>query len=294
MAENPDPNIDPRDTHRPDSSEGLKRVLSAMYAHTSNLVVSATLAHYLLSMLERFQFSHEYDSISLPHLIDWFDDKMDELFFVLRTTKLDDNTTTKIPDYYYNDVLLRPQELDRMCCYEVKMNYEKVKIPKRKNKSTVGDHDNDDDDDVGREQESNVNFFFFEEHPSSKIMCMRKRKQFVIPQISSTKVFPNISQLQMTNTRPSDEVIAVREEYAKMALLLFYPSRTRDDLTRNGSFWAKYISSRNDGTFWQKGSIQICSMAMPISLLYQSNHLAFLTILLPCLHLLNCCNTMMM
>ena len=130
LAENPDPNVDPTDTHRPDSSEGLKRVLSAMYAHTSNLVVSATLAHYLLSMLEQFQFSHEYDSISLPHLIDWFDDKMDELFFVLRTTKLDDNTTTKIPDYYYNDVLLRPQELDRMCCFEVKMNYEKVKIPK--------------------------------------------------------------------------------------------------------------------------------------------------------------------
>ena len=54
LAENPDVEVQPQDRNRPDSSEDLKRVLSAMYAHTSNLVVSATLAHYLLSMLERF------------------------------------------------------------------------------------------------------------------------------------------------------------------------------------------------------------------------------------------------
>ena len=71
---------------------------------------------------------------------------MDELFFVLRTTKLDDDTTIKVPDYYYNDVLLRPQELDKMCCYEVKMHYEKVKIPKKRNKSTTGE----DYDDVNK------------------------------------------------------------------------------------------------------------------------------------------------
>ena len=56
---------------------------------------------------------------------------MDELFFVLRTTKLDDDTAIKVPDYYYNDVLLRPQELDKMYYYEVNMHYEK-KIPKKK------------------------------------------------------------------------------------------------------------------------------------------------------------------
>ena len=100
------------------------------------------------------------------------------------------------------------------------MNFEKVKIPNKKS----------------TEHESRVNFFFFEEHPSSKIMCMKKRKHFVIPQITSTKLFPNISQLQMNNASPSDEVITVRETYAKMALLLFYPFRTRSDLKHNGSF----------------------------------------------------------
>ena len=48
------------------------------------------------------------------------------------------NTTIKIPDYYYNDVLLRPQELDKMCCYEVKMHYEKIKIPKKKKTLLLG------------------------------------------------------------------------------------------------------------------------------------------------------------
>ena len=94
-----------------------------MYAHTSNLVVSATLAHFLLCMLERFQFSHDYDTLSLPHLIDWYDEKMDELFFVLRSTKIDPKTTIKIADYYCNDVELRPQELDRMCTYEVRGSF---------------------------------------------------------------------------------------------------------------------------------------------------------------------------
>ena len=83
LAENPDIEVQPQDRNKPDSSEGPKRVLSAMYAHTSNLVVSATLAHFLLSMLECFQFSHDYDTLFLPHLLDWFDEKMDELFFVL-------------------------------------------------------------------------------------------------------------------------------------------------------------------------------------------------------------------
>ena len=249
LADNPDPQVESQDVNRPDSSEGLKRLLSAMHANTSNLTVSATLAHFLLSMLERFQFSHDYDTISLPHLLDWFDEKMEELFFVLRTTKIDATSTIKIPDYYYNDVLLRPQELDKMCCYEVKMYFEKVKIPKKK--STA--QDSDDDDNASSERESRVNFFFFEEHPSSKIMCMKKRKHFVIPQITSTKQFPNISQLQMNNAHPSEEVIVVRENYAKMALLLFFPFRTRSDLTHNGSFWERYRLSIRDRTFWPKG-----------------------------------------
>ena len=82
---------------------------------------------------------------------------------------------------------------------------------------------------------------------------MKKRKHFVIPQIASTKKFPNISQLQMGEVNPTDDVVRVREEYAKMALLLFYPFRTRSDLTEDGSFQKKYRTSVSDETFWPKG-----------------------------------------
>ena len=242
------------DLNQPDSSEGLKRVLSAMYAHTSGLVVSAPMAHLLLCEGERFEFSHGYGSISLPHLIDWFNQKMDNLFFVLQNTKMDDGTTIKIPDYFINDVLYRPQELEKMCLYQVKLWYEKERIPaKKKKQSGVGVDDDDGDDNAGREHESKTRFFFFEEHPSSKIMCMKKKAHLEIPQISSTKLFPNISELDMNNLNPSDAAIQAREEYAQMVLLLFYPFRTRSDLKEDGSFWEKYRSSVHDKTFWPKG-----------------------------------------
>ena len=249
LKENPDTDVDPRDLNRPDPTEGLKRILAAMYAHTSNLVFSAPMAHLLLSMLERFEFSHDYDAISLPHLIDWLEDNMDKLFFVLRSTKID-GKTVKLPDYYINDVLFRPTELEKLCCYEVKMHYEKAKIPPKKKS---GGQNDDDDDNINRESESKVRFFFCEEHPSSQVMCMKKKKHFEIPQISSTKLFPNVSQLEMNSRRPSSAAIKVREEYAKMALLLFCPFRSRSDLQQNGSFWTKYRSSLRDGSFWPKG-----------------------------------------
>ena len=57
----------------------------------------------------------------------------------------------------------------------------------------------------------------------------------------------------MNDENPSDDVIEAREEYAMMALLLFYPFRTQSDLVESGSFWKKYISSVRDGSFWPKG-----------------------------------------
>ena len=59
----------------------------------------------------------------------------------------------------------------------------------------------------------------------------------------------------MGTVNPSDDIMAEREKYAKMALLLFHPFRSRDDLLLNGSFWNKYIMSINDanGQFWPKG-----------------------------------------
>ena len=54
----------------PDFAEGLKRMLTSLYGHTSNNVLSSTMATKLLIDGERFKFSHDFKSIPLKHLIE--------------------------------------------------------------------------------------------------------------------------------------------------------------------------------------------------------------------------------
>ena len=47
---------------------------------------------------------------------------------------------------------------------------------------------------------------------------------------------------------PNESVLVCRENYAKQALMMFYPHRTIGDLRLNGSFWRKFAK-----TFLGKG-----------------------------------------
>ena len=60
---------DDSDNEPGDFGEGLKRMLSSLYGHTSSNVLSATMAKKLLSHGSRFQFSHEFMNILLVHLL---------------------------------------------------------------------------------------------------------------------------------------------------------------------------------------------------------------------------------
>ena len=55
----------------PDFAEGLKRMLAALYGHTANNVLSATMARKLLSHGNRFCFSHDFLNIPVRHLLYW-------------------------------------------------------------------------------------------------------------------------------------------------------------------------------------------------------------------------------
>ena len=104
LKEYPDPHDDPT---RPESIEGFRRMLSAIHAHTSRNVLSATMAHLLLSQKNRFTFSHDFQTIPLPHLITWCDNDDDSLLrFVLRTVKdKDSNERKKVQDKFINDII---------------------------------------------------------------------------------------------------------------------------------------------------------------------------------------------
>ena len=123
QQEHPDPDYDP---DAPDSVEGFRRLISAMYAHTGNNVLSATMAHLLLSQDNRFSFSHDFVFLPLPHLITWSENEDETLLhFTLRTVLDEEKQRIKVQDKFINDILYKPPELSNVCCYEMLLWYKK-------------------------------------------------------------------------------------------------------------------------------------------------------------------------
>ena len=118
----------------PDYCEGLKRTLSALYAHTSGNVLSATMSHLLLYQKQRFTFSHDFVDIPTKHILQWCDGDNDSLTFRLRKVKIGDNEYDLIGDYAINNIIYRPTELEDICIYEQLMLYELKKFNKKKEK----------------------------------------------------------------------------------------------------------------------------------------------------------------
>jgi hypothetical protein len=82
----------------------------------------------------------------------------------------------------------------------------------------------------------------------------------VIPKISLPEgKLCRLEELELSSECPSQSAAEKREDYAKMALLMFYPFRSLEDLLINGSFWKLFDQEREkhfnnqDTTFWTKG-----------------------------------------
>ena len=83
-------------------------------------------------------------------------------------------------------------------------------------------------------------FNLMEEHPSRKYMVMSKRKHTCIPCISSINLLPNVAELEMEKETCNEHTLNLRENYAQIILLLFYPFRMQSDLELDGSYWKRY------------------------------------------------------
>ena len=105
-----------------DFGEGLRRMLSSLYDHTSNNVLSATMAKKILSQGSRFQYSHEFMSIPLVHLLQQITDE-ENLEFKLRKVKIDENNYDCVMDLFINNIIYRPVELEHLSCYEIISQY---------------------------------------------------------------------------------------------------------------------------------------------------------------------------
>ena len=64
-------------------------MFASLYGHTSNNVLSSTMAAKLLADGERFTFSHEFTAIPLKHLLEWLNGE-EELEFKLRKINIED------------------------------------------------------------------------------------------------------------------------------------------------------------------------------------------------------------
>ena len=194
----------------PNFAEGFRRLMSAMFAHSSNLVKSSTLSHFLLIYKQRFRFSHDFSTIPTPHLVDWYDGNKELYFRLWKIHKDKEGSICHIPEYYINNHIYRHADLENYSVYELAMYFEIKKVTSA----------------LKKEHESGCNssvFQFCEEHPSYQYTYLVKREFIAVPKICGTKLFPNVKDLKIHSYDADEYTRLLREKYAKLALLLFYP-----------------------------------------------------------------------
>ena len=101
---------------------------------------------------------------------------------------------------------------------------------------------------------------FIKSHPGFHFSYLQKRTKFVIPKVYLPK--DRLCTIGLLNLHVKDvdeQTIQLREHYAKMALLMFYPYRTKADLTVENSHWKLFyreLTTHTSGSitkFWPKG-----------------------------------------
>ena len=219
-------------------------MLSAVYAHTANNVLSSTMAWKILYQGSRFKFSHDTVFIQLQHLIDWAEGA-ENLEFKLRKVKQknDSSEYDHVVDMFINNIIYRPLELENISCFELISKYEMKTISSKK----------ETDEEQNINVESKKVFNLAQEHPSYEYMVMSERTKIVIPQITNTKLLPNVNELSLElKTTDDTEVLLKREKYGQIVLLLFFPYCIEDDLMIEGSYWKKYVNALDNNLISKK------------------------------------------
>ena len=236
-ADDSDPGQEGHQAPDPDHIEGLGRVLTGINAALSRNVVSSTMAHLLICQGgSRFTYSHDFANLLLTQLEDVLEGK--EVHFILRRNKAKDGEVIQWADSSADDYIMRPDELKNNCFYDMTMNYEKKfktfeQMRKEEENAAGGE----------RDAESKKRLEFFCEHPGKDYSYMTKLKHPVIPKISMRAgMICDIEQLEIRNDNPRADVKLSRENYAKYAMMLFYPFTELNDLKLNGSYWAKFVA----------------------------------------------------
>ena len=217
--------------------EGLCRFLIGMSVHLSQDVVSATMAHLLMSQKgSRFTFSHEFKDLMVGHMLNHLLGKSPSDFVLRRRNKGASGELYMWPDYSINDYLYRPDDIDDVCFYEFGMRYEKVAFSFERLKRLNNE---------GLPMLNEGEMYFREEHPGRRYCFLKRNNKEAVPKLSVPNGYiSDIAKMELDSDTPGDGALKRREEYAMVVLILFLPFRDSsifhiDEQTDGGTLWHK-------------------------------------------------------
>ena len=192
------------------------------------------MSHLLVAQKgKRFTFSHEPKNLLVTQLETQLDNDDNEVQFTLRRTNRssEEGNVIQWPDSSANDYLHRPVELDDYCAYSYTEIFEKKFFSWK-------EMDNDEEDTAVSKSRG---YRFPTEHPGHEFAYMHPLKvpAVVVVSYPEEKVCL-LKELELTSDNPSQLAKEKRENYAMVALMMFYPFRTLDDLLLNDSYWTTF------------------------------------------------------
>ena len=242
--------------------EGLSRLLSGMNAATTRDVLSATMAHLLTcNNGTRFQFSHDFSYLLINQLEATLEGQ--PVKHRIRVNKFKGKSVAWNDSFSW-DYLNRPpdDDIESLCSYEFTMLCKKCfKTVKQVEDMDCSSDDSSDEEDYNDDDTTPPSrYAFADTHPGYNFSHLIRRPLRVIPIIClPSEKLSRIENLELDKSPPTEETAITRENYAKMALMMFYPFRTLEDIKLNGSYWSLFRSELNlfnmgkPTTFWKQG-----------------------------------------
>ena len=227
---------------------GLRHLLSGISSHISSCVISATMAWYLVQHGSRFHFSHEFKPLLLSQFEAWYRGENYRQRIRHRNRRKKNNSRRRQTNQSYtsddseeetevwmdssvNNYINRPPDdtlFDNMCLWEYESKYDM--ITQSPNTYIADDLPCD---------ESKLHYRFNQRHSGYNYCCLYKRPNECVPKLYYTNSIPDIESLNLDKGDVvEDHTLALREQYALKAMLMFFPFHDKPDLCGNhSSLW---------------------------------------------------------